>query len=166
MQRPGFTSDPRGLSYQDVITGTVSALHSQRLWKFLTSGLLGLQRGTDAGDLLLLADEYQKRDANGHYANRQDAFNAIRRVDSAYPTDPAAWADADRRIREVALFLSYGSFTGSAPRDVCATRPVPPMPSPHQASVGPGKVVVVSTTRDLVTPFSPASTWPVSSARR
>ena len=153
VQRPGFTSDPRGLSYQDAITGTVSALYSQRFWKYLTSGLLGLQRGTDAGDLLLLADDYQKRDANGHYANRQDAFNAIRCVDSAYPTDPAVWADADRRIREVAPFLSYGSFTGSAPRDVCAMWPVPPTSSPHPASPGPGKVVVVSTTGDPATPY-------------
>ena len=153
VQRPGITSDPRGLSYQDAITGTVSALYSQRFWKYLTSGLLGLQRGTDAGDLLLLADDYQKRDANGHYANRQDAFNAIRCVDSAYPTDPAVWADADRRIREVAPFLSYGSFTGSAPRDVCAMWPVPPTSSPHPASPGPGKVVVVSTTGDPATPY-------------
>ena len=58
------------------------------------------------------------------------------------------WADADRRIREVAPFLSYGSFTGSAPRDVCAMWPVPPTSSPHPASPGPGKVVVVSTTGD------------------
>jgi pimeloyl-ACP methyl ester carboxylesterase len=42
--RPGFTSDPRGLSYQDAIIGTGNALYSQRLWKFLTSGLLGLAR--------------------------------------------------------------------------------------------------------------------------
>ena len=60
---PAATSDPRGLSYQDAITGTVNALYTQRYWKFLTSGLLGLQRGTDAGDLLLLADDYQDRDA-------------------------------------------------------------------------------------------------------
>ena len=47
--RPGYTSDPRGLSYQDAITGTVNALYSRQYWKFLTSGLLGLQRGTDPG---------------------------------------------------------------------------------------------------------------------
>ena len=60
--RPAQTSDPRGLSYQDAITGTVNALYSRQYWKFLTSGLLGLQRGTDPGDLLLLADDYLDRD--------------------------------------------------------------------------------------------------------
>ena len=65
VNKPGRTSDPRGLSYQDAITGTVNALYTQRYWQYLTSGLLGLQRGTDAGDLLLLADDYQHRDAVG-----------------------------------------------------------------------------------------------------
>ena len=88
VQRPAMTSDPRGLSYQDAITGTVNALYTQRYWRYLTSGLLGLQRGTDAGDLLLLADDYQNRDASGHYPNQQDAFNAIRCVDSPFPDRP------------------------------------------------------------------------------
>jgi pimeloyl-ACP methyl ester carboxylesterase len=152
--KPGGTSDPRGLSYQDAITGTVNALYSRRYWTYLTSGLLGLQRGTDAGDLLLLADDYQHRDESGHYQNLQDAFTAIRCVDSPYPADPAAWADGDRRIREVAPFMAYGNFTGFAPRDVCALWPVPPTSFPRPAtSPGPGKVVVVSTTHDPATPY-------------
>ncbi|MBJ7341460.1 alpha/beta hydrolase [Mycolicibacterium sp.] len=152
--QPGRTSDPRGLSYQDAITGTVNALYTQRYWKFLTSGLLGLQRGTDAGDLLLLADDYQERDASGHYSNQQDAFTAIRCVDSPYPTDPAVWAEADRQARAAAPFMAYGEFTGLAPRDACAMWPVPATSTPQGAtSPGAGKVVVVSTTHDPATPY-------------
>jgi pimeloyl-ACP methyl ester carboxylesterase len=154
VQQPGATSDPRGLSYQDAITGTVNALYTQRYWKYLTSGLLGLQRGTDAGDLLLLADDYQHRNQAGHYENQQDAFTAIRCVDAPFPTDPAVWADADRRAREAAPFMAYGAFTGFAPRDICSTWPVPPTTVPHDvSSPGPGKVVVVSTTHDPATPY-------------
>lgn len=154
VERPGPTSDPRGLSYQDAITGTVNALYTQRYWKFLTSGLLGLQRGTDAGDLLLLADDYQERDTAGHYSNQQDAFTAIRCVDSPYPTDPAVWAEADRQARAAAPFMAYGEFTGLAPRDACAMWPVPPTSTPQGVtSPGPGKVVVVSTTHDPATPY-------------
>jgi pimeloyl-ACP methyl ester carboxylesterase len=153
VEQPGPTSDPRGLSYQDAITGTVNALYTQRYWKFLTSGLLGLQRGSDAGDLLLLADDYQERDAAGHYSNQQDAFTAIRCVDSPYPTDPAVWAEADRQARAAAPFMAYGEFTGLAPRDACAMWPVPPTSAPSDVtSPGPGKVVVVSTTHDPATP--------------
>lgn len=152
--RPAATTDPRGLSYQDAMTGTVSSLYGQRYWPYLTSGLLGLQRGTDPGDLLLLADDYQQRDRNGHYKNRQDAFNAIRCVDAVFPADSATWVEADRRSREIAPFLSYGQFTGYAPRDMCAMWPVPPTPVVGIAtSPGPGKVLVVTTTGDPATPY-------------
>lgn len=171
--RPGKTADPRGLSYADAATGTINALYTPQYWKFLTSGLLGLQRGTDAGDLLMLADDYYERDANGRYDNSQDAFDAIRCVDAPYPTDSASWVEADRRIRQVAPFMSYGQFTGFAPRDLCALWPVPATSSPHPAppvasancpapppaaarrasSPCAGKVVVVSTTHDPATPY-------------
>ncbi len=153
--RPGRTSDPRGLSYADATTGTIDALYTPARWKYLTSGLLGLQRGTDAGDLLLLADDYDGRDRNGHYSNDQDAFNAIRCVDAPTPADAASWVSADQRIRQAAPFLSYGQFTGGAPRDLCAMWPVPATSAPHAApAVAPGKVVVVSTTHDPATPYA------------
>ena len=152
--KPGRTSDPRGLGYADATTGTINALYTPQHWKFLTSGLLGLQRGTDAGDLLLLADDYEDRNKNGHYGNDQDAFNAVRCVDAPTPTDSATWVSADQRIRQAAPFLSYGQFTGNAPRDMCALWPVPATSWPHTAPpVAVGKAVVVSTTHDPATPY-------------
>ena len=154
VDKPGPTSDPRGLSYADAITGTVNALYTPNYWKYLTSGLLGLQRGTDAGDLLLLADDYQGRDSDGHYDNGQDAFNGIRCVDAPTPTDPAVWAGADRQIRQRAPFLAYGDYTGYAPRDLCAFWSVPPTSAPKTAAPAPpGSAVVVSTTHDPATPY-------------
>ncbi len=154
VSKPAKTSDPRGLGYADATTGTINALYTPQFWKYLTSGLLGLRRGTDPGDLLMLADEYYERDDNGHYDNSQDAFNAVRCVDAPAPKDPAAWVDADRRMRQVAPFLSYGQFTGYAPRDLCALWPEPATSTPAPAApVAPGKVVVVSTTHDPATPY-------------
>lgn len=154
VSKPGRTSDSRGLSYADAITGTVNALYTPQYWKYLTSGLLGLQRGADADDLLLLADDYEGRDDDGRYANGQDAFNAIRCVDSPTTSDPAAWAEVDRQIRQRAPFLTYGEFTGFAPRDLCTFWPVPTTSSPHEAAPAPaGSVVVVSTTHDPATPY-------------
>lgn len=152
---PAPTSDQRGLSYADAITGTVNALYTPQYWKYLTSGLSALQRGTEADDLLVLADDYEGRDDDGHYDNGQDAFNAIRCVDSPTPADPAVWVEADRRAREVAPFLSYGDFTGYAPRDLCAFWPVPPTSAPRAAQPAPpGSAVVVSTTQDPATPYA------------
>jgi len=154
VDKPGKTSDPRGLSYADAITGTINALYTPQFWKYLTSGLLGLQRGSDPGDLLMLADDYEGRDPDGRYSNEQDAFNAVRCVDAPSPTDSATWVAADQRIRQVAPVFSYGQFTGFAPRDLCALWPVPATSAPHPAApVVPGKVVVVSTTHDPATPY-------------
>lgn len=153
--QPGRTADPRGLSRADAITGTGNALYSPRFWDYLTSGLLGLQRGTDADDLLQLADVYQGRNSQGHYTNKQDAFNAVRCVDAPVPTDPGSWAAFDLQMRQAAPFLAYGGFTGFAPRDICAFWPVPATSAPAPAApVAPGKAVVVSTTRDPATPYT------------
>jgi len=152
--KPGPASDPRGLSYADALTGTFNALYTPQYWKYLTSGLLGLQRGTDAGDLLMLADDYYGRDDDGRYSNAQDAFSAIRCVDAPTPQDPAVWVAADQRTRQVAPFAAYGDFTGFAPRDVCAFWPVPATSTPQPATPAPaGSVVVVSTTHDPATPY-------------
>lgn len=154
VQQPGKTVDPRGLSYSDAIIGTGNALYTPRYWDYLTSGLLGLERGSDADDLLALADAYQKRDPQGHYSNQQDAFNAVRCADSPESTDPAAWAEFDLRMRQVAPLLSYGEYTGFAPRGICAFWPVPATSAPGPAApAAPGKVVVVSTTGDPATPY-------------
>jgi pimeloyl-ACP methyl ester carboxylesterase len=154
VQKPGPTLDPRGLSYQDATTGTANSLYTPRYWEFLANGLNALSQGTPAEELLLLADQYWGRDKSGHYSNLQDAFTAVRCVDDVTPTDSATWVEADRRIRDVAPFMSYGQFTGFAPRDVCAFWSVPPTTTAYTAtSPGPNKVVVVSTTHDPATPY-------------
>ena len=61
---------------------------------------------------------------------------------------------ANLRTRAAAPFMGYGTFTGYAPRDTCALWPVPSTRAPAEAtSPGPGKVIVVSTTRDPATPY-------------
>lgn len=152
--KPARTADPRGLSYSDAITGVDDALYSSEDWPRLTDGLTALARGTDADDILGLADEYVERDDEGHYSNLEDAFMAVHCADQSYPTDPAVWAENDRQVRELAPYKSYGEFTGQAPRPLCVFWPVQPSADPHPVtSPGPGKIVVVSTTGDPATPY-------------
>ena len=153
VERPAKTKDPRGLSYSDALVGTILPLYSPNLWRHLTSGLTELKDGT--GDtLLVLADMYMGRDAEGHYNNSVDVRKAVNCVDQPAVTDRAKIVEEDRRLREVAPFMSYGEFTGHAPLGTCAFWPVPPTTKPHEISVsGLPQVLVVSTTNDPATPY-------------
>lgn len=151
--KPARTKDPRGLSYSDAIVGTIMALYSPTLWRHLTDGLSELVHGR--GDTMLaLADMYMRRDPSGHYNNSTDARVAINCVDQPPITNRDKVIGEDRQLREVAPFMSYGTFTGDAPLSTCAFWPVPPTSKPHAVSApGLGPTVVVSTTHDPATPY-------------
>lgn len=153
VDKPLPTRDPRGLGYSDAIVATIMALYSPNLWRHLTQGLTEMTRGR--GDTMLaLADMYMRRDAQGHYTNATDARVSINCVDQPPITDRAKVVEEDRRIREVAPFMSYGDFTGHAPMSTCAFWPVPPTSTPHSVSVpGLAPVLVVSSTGDPATPY-------------
>ena len=153
VDRPMPTRDPRGLSYSDAIVGTIMALYSPNLWRHLTQGLTEMTKGR--GDTMLaLADMYMRRDPQGHYTNATDARIAINCVDQPPVTDRAKVVEEDRRLREVAPFMSYGEFTGNAPMSTCAFWPVQPTSTPHAVSApGLGPVLVISSTGDPATPY-------------
>ena len=153
VQSPAKTDDPRGLAYSDAIVATIMALYSPSLWRHLSDGLSELRQGR--GDTMLaLADMYMRRDSQGHYSNATDSRVAVNCVDQPAITDPAKVIEEDRRMREVAPFMSYGDFTGHAPMPTCAFWPVPPTSEPHLVSApGLPPPLVVSTTHDPATPY-------------
>ncbi|WP_442943270.1 alpha/beta hydrolase [Nocardia sp. NBC_00565] len=151
--KPASTTDPRGLSYGDAVTGVQQALYSDDFWRVLTLGLSELRDGR--GDTLLkLADLYDGRRDDGSYDNTQEAFNAIRCVDDPSIDDRAVTGRQDAEYRKAAPFLDDGRGTGAAPLELCATWPVPNTSEPHKISApGLPKTVVVSTTEDPATPY-------------
>ncbi|GAA5058188.1 alpha/beta hydrolase [Nocardia callitridis] len=150
---PVATTDPRGLNYEDAMTGVRQALYSDDLWKILTMGLSEVREGH--GDTLLkLADLYDGRNDDGTYTNTNDAFNAVRCVDDPRMSDRAVAGKQDAEFRRVAPFLDDGRGTGAAPLELCTNWPVPNTSEPHRISVqGLAKTVVVSTTDDPATPY-------------
>ncbi|MEI6254287.1 MAG: alpha/beta hydrolase [Mycobacteriaceae bacterium] len=153
VDKPMKTADPRGLGYSDAIVGTIMALYSPNLWRHLTQALTEMTKGR--GDTMLaLADMYMRRDPQGHYTNATDARVAVNCVDQPPVKDQDKVVAEDKRIREVAPFMSYGDFTGHAPMSTCAFWPVPPTGTPHIASApGLPPVLVISTTGDPATPY-------------
>lgn len=113
MNKPLPTADPRGLGYSDAIIGTIMALYSPNLWRHLTQALTEMTNGR--GDTMLaLADMYMRRDPQGHYTNATDARIAVNCVDQPPITDRDKVVAEDKKMREVAPFMSYGEFTGHA----------------------------------------------------
>ncbi|MFN8072824.1 MAG: alpha/beta hydrolase [Mycobacterium sp.] len=153
VDKPLKTKDPRGLAYSDALVGTIMALYSPNLWRHLTQGLTEMTNGR--GDTMLaLADMYMRRDADGHYTNATDARVAVNCVDQPPVNDRDKVVAEDKRLREVAPFMSYGEFTGHAPLSTCAFWPVPATSTPHTASApGLPPVLVISTTGDPATPY-------------
>jgi pimeloyl-ACP methyl ester carboxylesterase len=153
VKKPAKTKDPRRLSYNDAIVGTILPLYSPGLWRHLTQALSELKDGT-GNTMLAMADLYMGRDAQGHYNNSTDVRVAVNCVDKPHITDRAKVVDEDRRTREVAPFMSYGEFTGLAPLDTCAFWPVPATSDQHEIKVtGLPPILVVSTTNDPATPY-------------
>ena len=160
---PSPTDDPRGLTYQDAMTGTMDALYDDDMWPILTKGLHALAVGDRPDALLALADDYYERDKDGRYSNADDAFIAIDCLDHAYPKDLAAYVELDKRLREAVPLFAYGTFNGQAgflggygrlPVNTCAFWPVSSTAHPHRASApGLPKVLVISTTDDPATPY-------------
>jgi pimeloyl-ACP methyl ester carboxylesterase len=150
---PAETDDPRNLSYNDAVVGTILPLYSPTLWRHLTAALKEIEAGR--GDTMLaLADLYMERDAQGHYTNGTDVRIAVNCVDKPPITDRATLVEQDRRVREAAPFMAYGEFTGLAPMSTCSAWPVPPTTTPHEISVnGLPPILVVSTTNDPATPY-------------
>lgn len=154
VDKPLPTSDPRGLGYSDAIIGTIMALYSPNLWRHLTQGGLTEMTNGRGDTMLALADMYMRRDAKGHYTNATDARIAVNCVDQPPITDRDKVIAEDKKMREVAPFMSYGDFTGHAPLSTCAFWPVPPTSTPHEVKVsGLPPVLVVSTTNDPATPY-------------
>ncbi|GJF09344.1 protease [Mycolicibacterium cyprinidarum] len=153
VENPLPTKDPRGLSYNDAVVGTILPLYSPDLWRHLTQGLQEITEGK--GDTMLtLSDLYMGRDSKGRYTNATDARVAINCVDKPAITDRSTLVEQDRRIREAAPFLNYGEFTGLAPMSTCALWPVPPTSGPHEIkAAGLPPILVVSTTNDPATPY-------------
>jgi pimeloyl-ACP methyl ester carboxylesterase len=142
----------RRLTYPDAITGVTQALYVSSAWPALAQGISALAKG-DGTILLLLADLYLDRRANGTYGNAIEAFDVISCVDEQRTTDPAAVADGARRELAAAPYRDAGRGVVAA-RDKCAFWPVPPTSTPHTPDVtGLAPTVVVSTTGDPATPY-------------
>jgi len=142
----------RALSQQQGVQGTLNSLYGRDDWPRLLKALAAARQG-DGRELLVLADEGNFRDPhNGSYGQINDAFPAVRCLDSQTTSVRAAERSAARQVRRAPIL---GPLSG--PDLVCPLWPVAPAPKqPKITADGAAPIVVLGTTGDPATPYENA----------
>ena len=144
--------DARLVGQGEAWTGLLYALYSRDSWSILAQGLALAQRG-DGSILLLMADAYNSRNADGTYSNMFAAFFATACTDNVVPTDPAAADElAPRLTREaprLGAVFAYGTL-GYA----CTFWPIHATKDRGAIRAeGAPPILVIGTSGDPATPF-------------
>ncbi|MGW6964455.1 alpha/beta hydrolase [Streptomyces zaomyceticus] len=154
LDRAPLTVGERRLTEGLALTGIAVTLYGQSNWPLLTAALADAEKGR-GGALLELADYYNDRDANGHYATQTHSQRAISCADSsARPTAAEAKAliPEFRRLSPV-----FGEFLAWDTAGWCAEWPVKgERATPEASAPGAAPVLVVGTTGDPATPYEGA----------
>lgn len=135
-----------------VVLGIALPLYDHTAWPELRQALTEAAGG-DGTSLLLFADIYTGRQADGSYRdNSNDAIYAVNCLDHPdTETLPQVRADAAALTRVSARFGAYLAWSDRP----CVRWPVPPETTPHAIRAeGAAPILVVGTTRDPATPYA------------
>jgi len=141
----------RVLTQQLGVEGVVNSLYGRDDWRPLLQALTGAVDG-DARALLALADAGNFRASDGSYGQINDAFPAIRCLDSRATSVRDARRSAQREAKKAPVL---GPLSGADL--VCPLWPVPPAPrQPRITAEGAAPILVLGTTGDPATPYENA----------
>lgn len=152
--RPIPTGDPDGRKLGESLAtiGVIAAMYDEAAWAQLREALTSAMKDNDGAGLLILADSYYERDAEGRYANLMFANAAVNCLDL-----PAAF-DTPEQVRDALPAFDkaspvFGEGLAWASLN-CAYWPVAATGAPHRIEAkGAAPIVVVGTTRDPATPY-------------
>ncbi|MEV0172622.1 alpha/beta hydrolase [Streptomyces sp. NPDC050803] len=149
---PTGDADGRRLGESLATIGVIAAMYDEAAWAQLREALTSAMEENDGAGLLILADSYYERDADGHYANLMFANAAVNCLDL-----PAAFAGPDQVEDALPAFEKASPVFGEGLAWAslnCAYWPVAPTGEPHRIEAkGAAPIVVVGTTRDPATPY-------------
>ena len=144
----------RQLTRSLAMTGLLVTLYDQSLWRYLDQGLTAAENG-DGRILLLLADAYNHRNADGTYSNLfNGAFHSTYCLDFPVPSDIAVY---DRLgpafVKASPLFGPWSQYSNLQ----CAYWPVKPKNQQGPLTVsGAPPILLVGGTNDPATPYAEA----------
>ena len=141
----------RDLTRALAMTGVLVTLYDQSLWRYLDQALTAAENG-DGRILLLLADAYNHRNADGTYSNLfNGAFHAAYCLDWPVPTDIADYDKLGPSFTKAsALFGPWSQYANLQ----CAYWPVKPKNAQGPLTVqGAPPILLVGGTNDPATPY-------------
>ncbi|MCX4981723.1 alpha/beta hydrolase [Streptomyces sp. NBC_00572] len=148
---PVPTGESRELGESLATTGVIAAMYDEGAWPQLREALTQAIGGDGSG-LLVLADSYYEREADGTYANLMFANAAVNCLDLppayASPADvPKAVPSFEKASPIFGRGLAWAALN-------CTSWPTPPTGTPHRITAeGAAPILVVGTTRDPATPY-------------
>ncbi|MFB6889937.1 alpha/beta hydrolase [Kitasatospora sp. NPDC056327] len=158
-EKPLPTESGRGLGTKLAWTGVDRLLYGDQktAWQYLRYSLAQAMT-TGRGDYLLAyADDYNGRDAKGHYSSQEDAFNAVRCADGVPAPSAEEAQRAVQRIHEGAPVRGGRITVDDLYDSACPAWPVKPAEQPHTIRAeGAAPILVVGTTGDPATPYAAA----------
>lgn len=154
LDREPLTVGDRKLTEGLALTGIAITLYAESYWPLLTSALEKAERGDGSG-LLQLADQYNDRDASGHYGTQSHSQRAISCADSSGRPTIAQVKTVLPEFRR--LSPVFGPFLAWDTAAWCADWPVQGLrANPEASAPGAGPILVVGTTGDPATPYEGA----------
>lgn len=146
------TTADRRLTQTLAFYGIAVTLYDDQSWPYLTQGLTQAIKENDGTTLLLLADIYNDRNADGTFSSNQfEAIQAVRCLDSRGNSDPEHMAEQAAKILEVAPTLGESFGYGALG---CKNWPVPEVETNYDiAAPGADPILVIGTTSDPATPY-------------
>jgi pimeloyl-ACP methyl ester carboxylesterase len=149
---PTGDADGRTLGESLATTGVIAAMYDESSWAQLREALGSAMKENDGAGLLVLADSYYERDADGRYSNLMSANAAVNCLDL-----PPAYAGPEEVEKAIPAFEKASPVFGAGLAWAslsCAYWPVRSTGEPHRIEArGAGPIVVVGTTRDPATPY-------------
>ncbi|WP_328977582.1 alpha/beta hydrolase [Streptomyces canus] len=149
---PTGDADRRSLGEALATTGVIAAMYDESSWAQLREALGSAMKEKDGAGLLVLADSYYARGADGRYSNLMSANAAVNCLDL-----PPAFGSPEEVEKAVPTFEKASPVFGEGLAWAslnCAYWPVGPTGEPHRIKAeGAAPIVVVGTTRDPATPY-------------
>jgi pimeloyl-ACP methyl ester carboxylesterase len=150
---PMKTKSARPLTESLTITAIASALYDPASgWPELSAALTQALTKADGSKLLALADSYDQRLPNGHFASNQNDISQITScLDFPDPrTIDQIQSDAVKYAQIAPVFGPYLAYAGLA----CHYWAVPPVQPPVLTNLKSAPLLVIGTTRDPATPYA------------